>query len=384
MESKKQKEYTKKKETYNVRIIITILLMMVLLLGDLYVVLTDPSNFVALIVITVVALADAYVLIVSVIQQNYKSKLEWQEQYDSLYKSEKASYLLLRKNFEELEERLDRIEDGLGMPVDEIINAQKSIAKVTISRNKENSDALMNSNDKIFDKVFSLEDTIAQTNEDLLKRQEIVLENNNKDLILKQQELLSRMNELELSLKNEILSSVNKLSNITPQVVLQAPTAAAAAPVNPENYAEPAAQTVPEEKAEEPVEEEPVVEEPVIEEPVVAEPEPTVEEPAAEEPAVEEPAVEEPAVEEPVAEEPAPMPELSSDPNHIMTPDEIAALLAATTGAAEPEPVVEEPAAEEPVVEEPIAEEPAPMPEVTGDPNRMMTPEEIAALFANV
>lgn len=360
MAGKKEKEYTKKKETYNVRIIITILLMMVLLLGDLYVVLTDPSNFVALIVITVVALADAYVLIVSVIQQNYKKELERQEQYDSLFKSEKASYLLLRKNFEDLEERLDRIEDGLGMPVDEIISAQKSLAKVTISRNKENSDALMNSNDKIFDKVFSLEDSIAQSNEDLLKRQEIVLESNNKDLILKQQELLARMNELELTLKNEILDSVNKLSNLTPQVVVQA-----AAPMS-------APLAAPEPVAVEPVLEKPVEAEPepVVEEPVEAEPEPVVEESAVAEP---EPVVEEPA--------PAPMPELSSDPNHIMTPDEIAALLAATAGASES--VAEEPAVAEP---EPVVEEPTsvPMPEVTGDPNRMMTPEEIAALFANV
>lgn len=346
MAGKKEKEYTKKKETYNVRIIITILLMMVLLLGDLYVVLTEPSNFVALIVITVVALADAYVLIVSVIQQNYKKELERQEQYDSLFKSEKASYLLLRKNFEDMAERLDRIEDGLGMPVDEIISAQKSLAKVTISRNKENSDALMNSNDKIFDRVFSLEDSIAQSNEDLLKRQEMVLENNNKDLILKQQELLARMNELELTLKNEILDSVNKLSNLTPQVVVQAAASPIAAPVNVK-------------------ESDPIITEPeaVAEEPIITESEPIVEEPT-----------------------PAPMPELSSDPNHIMTPDEIAALLAATAGTSET--IVEEPAVAEPepVAEEPIVEEPtpAPMPEVTGDPNRMMTPEEIAALFANV
>ena len=359
MAGKKEKEYTKKKETYNVRIIITILLMMVLLLGDLYVVLTEPSNFVALIVITVVALADAYVLIVSVIQQNYKKELERQEQYDSLFKSEKASYLLLRKNFEDLEERLDRIEDGLGMPVDEIISAQKSLAKVTISRNKENSDALMNSNDKIFDKVFSLEDSIAQSNEDLLKRQEMVLENNNKDLILKQQELLVRMNELELTLKNEILDSVNKLSNLTPQVVVQAVAAPVVAPI----------------AAPEPVVSEPEL---VVGEPAVEESEPVMEESLV---AESEPVMEEPKVEDPT---PAPMPELSSDPNHIMTPDEIAALLAATAGASEP--VAEEPTVAEPVVEEPKVEEPtpAPMPEVTGDPNRMMTPEEIAALFANV
>ena len=67
-------------------------------------------------------------------------------------------------------------------------------------------------------------------------------------------------------------------------------------------------------------------------------------------------ATEESKVEE-VKEEPA------ADPNRMMTPEEIAALVAG--GSATEEPKVEE-----------VKEEPAP------DPNRMMTPEEIAALIA--
>ena len=86
------------------------------------------------------------------------------------------------------------------------------------------------------------------------------------------------------------------------------------------------------------------------------------------------------------------MPDLS-DPNKMMTPDDIAALLA-NVGAAEPEaaaePAVEEPVtepAEEPVeeipLEEEVIEEKPPMPDLS-DPNRMMTPDDIAALLANM
>ena len=65
--------------------------------------------------------------------------------------------------------------------------------------------------------------------------------------------------------------------------------------------------------------------------------------------------------------EPAPAPTpVNDDPNHVMTPEEIAALIAGTS----------EPATE------PIPEpEPAPAP-VSDDPNHIMTPEEIAALIA--
>ena len=86
---------------------------------------------------------------------------------------------------------------------------------------------------------------------------------------------------------------------------------------------------------------------------------------------------EEPAREETVQAEV--MPELSDDPNHMMTPDEIAALLAAQESKTEDEQLLgEQP--EEPVWEEAVREEV--MPELSDDPNHMMTPDEIAALLA--
>ena len=64
-----------------------------------------------------------------------------------------------------------------------------------------------------------------------------------------------------------------------------------------------------------------------------------------------------------------------------MNPDEIAALIA-SMGAGESESVVEsEP---EPIVEpEPVEEEKPPMPDLS-DPNRTLSPDEIAALIANI
>ena len=70
---------------------------------------------------------------------------------------------------------------------------------------------------------------------------------------------------------------------------------------------------------------------------------------------------------EPVAEEPVPVTApVADDPNKKMSPDDIAALFA----AASPEP--------EPVAKEPV---PATAP-VADDPNKKMSPDDIAALFA--
>ena len=120
------------------------------------------------------------------------------------------------------------------------------------------------------------------------------------------------------------------------------------------------------------------------EEPVIEEVSPMAEEPVVEEvlPMPEEPVIEEmpPILEEPVKEEVPPTPEMT-DPNKKMDPDEIAALIANMNGGTAEE--VEAPVVEEPIPEEPVKEEVPPAPEMT-DPNKKLDPDEIAALIANM
>ena len=425
MEEAKQ-NIKQKKDSYNLRIVTAVLVLTVLVLGELYVMINYPSNYVALIVLTVVALADIYILIASAIQKNYKKEIDQYEQYDNLFKSEKASYLVTRKSFEDIADQLDRIEEAAGSPTKDIIDAQKSIAKVTISRNKENSDALMNSNDKLLEQIVNLSDRLDNLEKNVLEQQRIIVENANKDLLLKQQEMVASVKEMELSIHNTILAEVGKI-NGAPAV------AYTAAPVQPSSAA-PVEEVTPEEP-EAPIDEV-MPEEPATEPETAAEDMPdlaeddllnidalfgndeaaeTTKEVAEETGSAEE--NNEPEPEEPVGfddtlgfadeepEEPAfteemvntidePVMEMNSDPNHMMTPEEIAALIANADAAAEEAPVVtedaiseeSEPITEEEPVSEPVVEEPAaePVIEANSDPNHMMTPEEIAALFANM
>ena len=435
MEEAKQ-NIKQKKDSYNLRIVTAVLVLTVLVLGELYVMINYPSNYVALIVLTVVALADIYILIASAIQKNYKKEIDQYEQYDNLFKSEKASYLVTRKSFEDIADQLDRIEEAAGSPTKDIIDAQKSIAKVTISRNKENSDALMNSNDKLLEQIFNLSDRLDKLEKNMLEQQRIVVENANKDLLLKQQEMAASVKEMELSIHNTILAEVGKI-NGAPAVTYTAASVqpSPAAPVEevmPEEPEAPIDEVMPEEP-EAPINEV-MPEEPETEPETTAEDMPdlaeddllnidalfgndeaaetTKEEQTGSAEENNEPEPEEPvgfddtlgfADEEP--EEPAfteemvntidePVMEMNSDPNHMMTPEEIAALIANADTAAEEEPVVtedaiseeSEPITEEEPVSEPVVEEPAaePVIEANSDPNHMMTPEEIAALFANM
>ena len=461
MEEAKQ-NIKQKKDSYNLRIVTAVLVLTVLVLGELYVMINYPSNYVALIVLTVVALADIYILIASAIQKNYKKEIDQYEQYDNLFKSEKASYLVTRKSFEDIADQLDRIEEAAGSPTKDIIDAQKSIAKVTISRNKENSDALMNSNDKLLEQIFNLSDRLDKLEKKMLEQQRIVVENANKDLMLKQQEMVASVKEMELSIHNTILAEVGKINGAKAVAYTAAPvqpsSAAPVEEVTPEEPETPIDGVTPEEP-EAPIDEVmPEEPEAPINEVMPEEPEAPIDEVMPEEPATEpETAAEdmpdlaeddllnidalfgndevaettkevaeetgsaeennEPEPEEPVGfddtlgfadeepEEPAfteemvntidePVMEMNSNPNHMMTPEEIAALIANADAAAEEAPVVtedaiseeSEPITEEEPVSEPVVEEPAaePVIETNSDPNHMMTPEEIAALFANM
>lgn len=455
MEEAKQ-NIKQKKDSYNLRIVTAVLVLTVLVLGELYVMINYPSNYVALIVLTVVALADIYILIASAIQKNYKKEIDQYEQYDNLFKSEKASYLVTRKSFEDIADQLDRIEEAAGSPTKDIIDAQKSIAKVTISRNKENSDALMNSNDKLLEQIFNLSDRLDNLEKNVLEQQRIIVENANKDLLLKQQEMAAFVKEMELSIHNTILAEVGKINGAPAVAYTAAPvqpsSAAPVEEVTPEEPETPIDEVTPEEP-EAPIDEVmPEEPEAPIDEATPEEPEAPINEVMPEEPATEpETTVEdmpdlaeddllnidalfgndeaaettkevaeennEPEPEEPVGfddtlgfadeepEEPAfteemvntidePVKEMNSDPNHMMTPEEIAALIANADSAAEEAPVVtedaiseeSEPITEEEPVSEPVVEEPAaePVIEANSDPNHMMTPEEIAALFANM
>ncbi len=440
-----------KKDTSKLRIIFSAMILFVLFIAEVYLMIHSSDYFVGLITVTVLMIAVLYVLIISIVQVNFRREQLQDEVFEDIFRAEKATYLLLRKNFDEFNERLTEIEDNLKIPTEEIIEAQKAVAKVSINRNKENTDALMNSNDKLLEKIFTFETLLTQNNDKMIEQQKMVAEQANTELLKQQQETLSRLKELELSIRNEILQSVNQISSIQPQVVMAAPQmqvspqvqetavpAAAAATEEPVSLAD-AEENIgmlddidseltgveeteslgdfaeePElgfdevdnlgldDEAEAAVEDIPVEAEPEMAEAPVEEVAEDVEVPV-EEPAkapVEEvaEAVEVPveeAVEVPVeepAEEIPPMPDLS-DPNKMMTPDDIAALLA-NVGAAEPEaatePAVEEPAAEpaeEPVEEIPpedeVIEEKPPMPDLS-DPNRMMTPDDIAALLANM
>ena len=383
-----------KRENSQLKITFSVLIMVLSFLAELYTMIILKGNPIYLAGFGLVFLIFSYVLMNSVMQLQYQKLREEKEEHEGLLKSEKASYLIIKKSFDEVFQRMDYIEKNLQLPTEELLTAQKAFAKININRSKENADALMNSNDKLLEKIVSFERTLQNNNEKLLDGQNQNMEQRLQEVILRQQELSSSIKELELNMKNEILQAVNSITSSQPQVIMQQPVQPPVMEnVQPEEPME-----------EEPVMEEPIVEEPLIEEPVVEEPlieEPVLEEPIIEEPLMEEPIIEEPLIDEPVIEEPLMEEPLMEEP--IVEESIIEEPLMEEPTIEEPlmeEPTIEEPLVEEPLIEEPVAEEPViqveePAEEAEeeeeevlipdmSDPNKMMTPDEIAALIANL
>ena len=366
------------------QVIFGVLLFAFVMSTELYAMINYSKMYLVIAGLAVIDLVCLYVVINGLFALREMKDARNEEQYDSVFKSEKASYLMLKKYFEEIEDKLNYLEKAAKVPTEEIVNAQKGIAKVIINRNRENTEALINSNEQVMEQFTECSSTIADITkllsaykDEIVSEQKKTEEVNEQSIQVKMQDLLIQMKDMELRL-NQAINQIQKVNYQQPMV---APTYIQQPQVNVAQPEEKPVENVqPEIKAAEDVladlEIPEVNEEPAITTRQTSEPEPVVEASVPAEP--------EPIVEEPVAEEKPPMPDLS-DPNKKMSPDEIAALFANMSGDAPKEEVKEEPkpVEPEPAVEEPVAEEKPPMPDLS-DPNKTMSPDEIAALFANM
>ncbi len=422
------------------QIIFGILLFALIFMAELYAMVNFPKMFIVLAVLAVADLICLYVAIRGVISVYETKYARREEQYESIFKSEKASYLMLKKYFEEISVKLAYMEEASKIPTEEIVNAQKGIAKVIIKRSHENTEALMNSYEQLMDQFTTFQQgidglgTVAGAyKEEILsaykdekspapKDEEVHDHAQDKETVAKLQEIILAIKDMELRLNQTIMNS-QKVVVSQPQVSVPvaAPVVPQPAPQNhveetpvepeislePEESMEPEPEIspdleesmepdpeilpdIPEEESFEPEEEPPVM---AADEIIPPDPEESIEE--AEELVEPDPIPEEAIVEEAddgnlPEEELSPMPDLS-DPNRAMSPDEIAALFANMGNddnaekAGEPvEETVEPEDIPEPI-EEPEAVKEAPLqPEEPADPNKALSPDEIAALFASM
>ena len=424
----------KKKDTKaRMQIIFGALILALFFSVELYMMINYSDKYLIIAGIALVELIFLYVIIQGIFALKEEKEIRNEAQYDNVFKSEKASYLMLKKYFEEFEDKLNYLEKASKVPTEEIVNAQKGIAKVVMNRTRQGSEAMLNSTEQIADQLAEVQkqseafqSLLSSCKEEIIAAQKSAGNSSEKSVQMQIQDLVVQMKDMELRL-NAALSQNQKVivqsapasfgttsdeksflnevmadevadtdddleETVEPEpVVVPEPNSAPEPVAAPEPIPEPEPVAAPEpipEPESEPVAAPEPIQEP---EPVAApEPIPEPESVAAPEPIPEPESV---AAPEPIPEpEPVVAPEPASDSNRSLSPDEIAALFANmgndSTSEAKEEPV-QEPAPE--VIEKPTVAEkteaPAdstqPMPD-SSDPNKTLSPDEIAALFANM
>ena len=407
------------------QMIFGILLFAFIFMAELYAMVNFPKMFIVLAVLAVADLICLYVAINGIISVYETKYTRREEQYESIFKSEKASYLMLKKYFEEISVKLAYIEEASKIPTEEIVNAQKGIAKVIIKRSHENTDALMNSYEQLIDRFDTFQKgmdgfgTVAGAYKDEIlsvckdeissvqkdgKEQE---HSQDKEIAAKLQEIIIAMKDMELRLNQTIMNS-QKVVVSQPQVSVPVAT-----PVEPQPAPQNHVEEIPAEPEISPEPEESMEPEPEISPDLEENPEPEISPDLEENPEPEIlPDLEE-SLEPEISLEPEEdmEPEISLEPEEDMEPEilpdipeeedlkpeeELPIMAADEIIPPDPEEAIEE--AEELVEPDPIPEEAIvdeaddenlpeeelpPMPDLS-DPNRSMSPDEIAALFANM
>ncbi len=362
----------KKKDTKaRMQIIFGALILALFFSVELYMMINYSDKYLIIAGIALVELIFLYVIIQGIFALKEEKEIRNEAQYDNVFKSEKASYLMLKKYFEEFEDKLNYLEKASKVPTEEIVNAQKGIAKVVMNRTRQGSEAMLNSTEQIADQLAEVQkqseafqSLLSSCKEEIIAAQKSAGNSSEKSVQMQIQDLVVQMKDMELRL-NAALSQNQK-------VIVQSAPASFGTTSDEKSFLN-------EVMADEVADTDDDLEETVEPEPVVV-PEPN----SAPEPV----AAPEPILEPESVAAPGP----ASDSNRSLSPDEIAALFANmgndSTSEAKEEPV-QEPAPE--VIEKPTVAEkteaPAdstqPMPD-SSDSNKTLSPDEIAALFANM
>ena len=395
------------------QMIFGILLFAFIFMAELYAIVNFPKMFIVLVVLAAADLICLYVAIRGVISVYETKYARREEQYESIFKSEKASYLMLKKYFEEISVKLAYMEEASKIPTEEIVNAQKGIAKVIIKRSHENTDALMNSYEQLLDRFDTFQKgmdgfgTVAGAYKDEIlsackdeissvqkdgKEQE---HSQDKEIAAKLQEIIIAMKDMELRLNQTIMNS-QKVVVSQPQVSVPVAT-----PVEPQPAPQNHVEETPVEPEISPEPEESMEPEPEISPDLEENPEPEIlpdlEESLEPEISLELEESPEPEISPELEESPEPeiLPDIPEEEN--LKPEEDLPVMAAdeiippdpeesieeAEELVEPDPIPEEAIVDEADDENLPEEELPPMPDLS-DPNRSMSPDEIAALFANM
>ena len=189
----------KKIDVNRIMIFISSILIPFLWIG-LYLVLKNTSKLMVVGIIAALILVWTGLLVAYIHRMKNEEKAHSDEQVEELLRTGKANYLMQKK----LAEKIDNIGEKVVIPADEIITAQKAIAKLTLARNKENTDALMHSNEQVIEKTLEVEERLSENNQQIIDMQKNLMDEKLQELTQSQKLVLDNLNAVKESLQSDM------------------------------------------------------------------------------------------------------------------------------------------------------------------------------------
>ena len=178
---------------------------------DLYLVLKNTSKLMVVGIIAALILVWTGLLITYIHRMKNEEKAHLDEQAEELLRTGKANYLMQKK----LAEKIDNIGEKVAVPADEIITAQKAIAKLTLARNKENTDALMHSNEQVIEKTLEVEEKLSENNQQIIDMQKNLMDEKLQELTQSQKLVLDNLKDVKESLQSDMQDVLSNMIHDT-------------------------------------------------------------------------------------------------------------------------------------------------------------------------
>ena len=178
---------------------------------DLYLVLKNTSKPMVVGIIAALILVWTGLLVTYIHRMKNEEKAHLDEQAEELLRTGKANYLMQKK----LAEKIDNIGEKVVVPADEIITAQKAIAKLMLARNKENTDALMHSNEQVIEKTLEVEEKLSENSQQIMDMQKNQMDEKVQELTQSQKLVLDNLNAIKESLQSDMQDVLSNMIHDT-------------------------------------------------------------------------------------------------------------------------------------------------------------------------
>ena len=201
-----------KQASAKIQLIFSTLLFAVAFIAEVYTMFNYPKQYFVIAIFAIIMLVFLYMIVNSVFKLRNIREKRREEQYESIFKSEKASYMMLKKYFEEIDDKIDILQASSKIPTEEIVNAQKGVAKAVISRSRENAEAIIASNDQVMDRISEFEEKLSNNNAEIISEQKDISSDVINQLVMKQQELAKDLKDMEIRLNQAIMQTQQIIS----------------------------------------------------------------------------------------------------------------------------------------------------------------------------